>query len=147
MLSLIDQFSGYMFRDEREHERPRSGSSDFLLNIFFIICEFIAEQTGNPADFFSVCNNLNMPEDDHAADIQRPFPVPAEALIIYAEGSLVMAADRIDLVSLHTAVEIDLSVIFTVKMIQRHTVRIIIIAQNRKHASWLLPEYFNTFRF
>ena len=95
--------------------------------------------------FVPVLYDLNAPEHDHAADVQRPLAFPAVSAVINAERHFVMAPDRIIPVSLHPGVKIELAVLFTIKVVDRHAVRIIVVSKHRQHTARLFLEDLNTF--
>ena len=96
--------------------------------------------------FVPVLYDLDAPEHDHAADVQRPLAFPAVSAVINAERHFVMAPDRIIPVSLHPGVKIQFAVFLAIKMIDWHSIRIIVVSEHRQYAARFFFQYLNTFR-
>ena len=68
-----------------------------------------------------------------------------DAFVHHAERSLGILPERVDLVTHPAAVEVDLSVFFAVKMVERHPVGVAVVADNGEHAAGRGPQDFKAF--
>ena len=129
-LRFIYPLARDMLRNELEAKSIPSEISDLFFDVFDVIGEFIAELT---ADFHSLVKIFNDPdpsENNNALDIECPVAIFAVASVVNAERCFAAIIDRIDLVSGLSAVKIDVTVLLTVVVIDRHAVRISLVSDN-----------------
>jgi len=62
-----------MLGGERKQQRSAGVVFDFILNIGVVLCEFMAELGGDLRNAVKIIHNLNLAENDHAFDVQRPL--------------------------------------------------------------------------
>ena len=127
-------FSRDMFRAQGEHKGPRARSVYLPLYILSVISELQAELLGYIIYLCPVLDEFDPPENDDGPDVQRPFPVFAEAFVVYAEGSLVVLPDGVDLVACFTAMKVQFSVLIAIVVVEGHAVRIAVIAENGQNS-------------
>ena len=118
---------------------------DFFLNVGFVLRELAAEAAGDLVGLLLILDEFDMTEHDHALKAQEPFALVPDAPVRHAERSPGIFPERVDLVAHPAAVEIDLPVFLTVKMVERHPVRVAVVADHREHAAGRGPQDFEAF--
>ena len=136
-LRLAHPLPADMLRREREHERSCSGAGDLVLDLRFVPRELAAEAAGELIDARAILDEAHAAEDDHAAEVQRPVPLMADALVDHAERRLVAAAQGVELVPRHAAVEVQPAILLAVVVVKRHSVGIAAVAQHGEHTALL----------
>ena len=90
LLGFLHPFSGNILRNQGKYQRSPAGVSYLILNILLILCELVAELSGNLNRKIMIFHKFNMPKHNHAPEIQGPVPLIPAAVVIDAEGYLVM---------------------------------------------------------
>ena len=134
-----------MLRVQRENQYPCTCRSDFFLNVVFIVSEVVAQVTADVQCLLMILNDFCPAENDNAFDIQRPLIIFPIATVIDAEGNFVAVPDGVNFMSRAAAVKIQFSVGFTVIMVNRQTVGIAVVADDRENASFLGFQNLNAF--
>ena len=143
MLGLIDQFSRHMLGNQSKHQGPGTGAGDFLGDILFVVGEFMAQLPGNSIDGFLILHHFDAAENDHTADVQGPFTVLTEALVVHAEGGLVISFDGANFVAGPAAVEIQLAVLGAVIVIDGQSIGVAVVPLYAQDAAKLGLEQLN----
>ena len=85
-----------------------------------------------------VLHNLQAAKDDDAVKKQRPAVIRRLRLLHHAEAGFLPAPHGVDLVPGHPAVEVELSVLRVIPMIDGKSIGVVSIAQNGENAPLLL---------
>ena len=91
----------------------------------------------------TVTHGLYAPENDNAFDVQRPFTVFSVPFVHNAERRFVAGGKGVDFMPDAGAMKVYFAVIGVVIMRHRQSVRIAVVADERKHAAGFVFQYFN----
>ena len=100
--------AGDVFRDKGEDQGFVAVFTDLVFNEGGVGGVFVAQPAGQLNGSGGILDDADPAEDNDTADTQCPVAADAAAFVVNAEGCLVAATDGIDLMALHTAVEINL---------------------------------------
>ena len=126
----MDDLAADLLRNERKAERMLAVLFDLIGDIRLILREFVTESAADRDDAVMIPDHFDPAEDDHAAKDQRPAVFFPDTGITDAERCFRIAQHRIDLVAGPAAVKVDLSVLFAVVVVQRHSVGIAVIPEH-----------------
>ena len=121
-----------MLRDQFQEAGPGQSIGKFFLQERFVIRKFSA-QAGRylPSQrVIFLIHRMNPPEDHHAADVQCPVAFFAESLVTDAVAYLIMLPDSVKLVAGFRAMEIQPAVLFTIPVVQRNSLRVIVVSEH-----------------
>ena len=115
-------------------------------NILLVRGELVAERSRDLDSPVVVFHFLQPAEDNHTAKAQRPAALLlGPPLVQHAEGGFAVVAHRVDPVSFCTPVEIELSVLFAVVMVDGETVGVVVVPEYREDTAQLCLQDLDTF--
>ncbi len=134
----MDPLAGDVLRREREAEDAVTGMGYLPFDIFPVVGKLIGELAADFQGPIMVLHNLQAAKDDDAVKKQRPAVIRRLRLLHHAEAGFLPAAHGVDLVPGHPAVEVELSVLRVIPMIDGKSIGVVSIAQNGENAPLLL---------
>ena len=144
-LGFCYQFAGDVFRHKGKTEGVFAVFFNFFFDVFAVGGKVVAEAAGHFHGPSVVFHNFDAAKHNDTADVQRPLPFFAEALVINTEGGLVTPIDGINLVARLAAVEVDFPIFGAVPMVVGNAVGITLVPQHRKHPTGLTLQQFDAF--
>ena len=127
-LRLVYQLAGHVFNCKLKALNAAEGAGKFLFKIVLIIGKLLNKLGADFFRFFDVGNKLDFSKGNYTFDIQRPLTFPFEALIHNTETCLTAFFDCVNFVAFFCAVKIKLAIAFIVKMAERDSIRVTVIA-------------------
>lgn len=134
-----------MLRNKTQEQSSLSVCVYFLLDVFLIVCEFIAELSGNIYNLIYIIDKLHLTKYNYAFYAQSPAVSNLSTLIVYAEGDFIALLQSVQTVSEFAAVEINTAVGFIIKVVHGHSVGVALVTDNRQHSALLVIQYLSAF--
>ena len=125
-----------MFDLEAEHLDGLAGGGDFVVDHFLGGVELHRELFAQCVALAAVRDEMAAAKDDGALKERCPRLIGLDRLVaVHGEADLVASLERVHLVADLGAVENDLLRLFVVQVVDRHRVRIAVVAVDGQHAT------------